>query len=73
MSDNTHDGYNNPFDDDQQTFIVLVNSQSQYSIWPVFASAPAGWQHCFGPAGQAECLDWVEEHWTQINPFADAG
>lgn len=32
----------NPFDDDRLAFLVLVNEQQQYSLWPEFAAVPAG-------------------------------
>ncbi|MBQ4797076.1 MbtH family NRPS accessory protein, partial [Pectobacterium versatile] len=28
----------NPFDDDRLAFLVLVNEQQQYSLWPEFAA-----------------------------------
>ncbi|WP_371860245.1 MbtH family NRPS accessory protein [Pseudoduganella plicata] len=39
-------------------------------MWPEFADVPPGWQHRFGPAARAECVDYVERHWQAINPFA---
>ncbi|MDT5206197.1 MAG: MbtH protein, partial [Mycobacterium sp.] len=27
----------NPFDDDNGTFVVLVNDEDQHSLWPTFA------------------------------------
>ncbi|WP_415878029.1 MbtH family protein [Mycetohabitans rhizoxinica] len=34
----------NPFDDPNGSFLVLVNSENQHSLWPNFAEVPAGWQ-----------------------------
>jgi uncharacterized protein YbdZ (MbtH family) len=34
----------NPFDDDNASFLVLVNEEEQHSLWPTFADVPAGWQ-----------------------------
>ena len=34
----------NPFDDDNGTFVVLVNDEDQHSLWPTFADVPAGWR-----------------------------
>jgi len=72
MSNQTHDSYLNPFDDDQQRFLVLLNSQGHYSLWPTFAPIPGGWQQTFGPDSHQACLDHIEQHWTAINPFADS-
>ncbi|WP_422746643.1 MbtH family protein [Mycobacterium sp. WMMD1722] len=58
----------NPFDDDEGTFYVLVNDEEQHSLWPTFAEVPAGWRVVHGGAGRAECLDYVEQHWTDIRP-----
>ena len=66
----SHDNYVNPFDDEQLQFSVLTNPQQQYSLWPVFAAQPEGWQLQFGPASRSECLDYIERNWISINPFS---
>jgi MbtH protein len=58
----------NPFDDDNGTFHVLVNDEEQYSLWPVFADVPAGWTVVLADATRADCLAYVEEHWTDLRP-----
>jgi MbtH protein len=58
----------NPFDDENGRFYVLVNDENQHSLWPTFAEVPAGWQTVFGEASRAECLAYVEEHWTDLRP-----
>ncbi|WP_018637782.1 MbtH family protein [Parafrankia elaeagni] len=58
----------NPFDDENAEFLVLVNDENQHSLWPVFADVPAGWTSVHGPAGRAECLDYIETHWTDLRP-----
>ena len=58
----------NPFDDEAGTFLVVVNDEDQHSLWPAFADVPAGWRKVFGEASRAECLAYVEEHWTDIPP-----
>ncbi len=68
----SHEHYLNPFDDDSLEFIVLVNQQQQYSLWPVFAEHPGGWSTSFGPARRSDCLDYIERTWTSINPFRAA-
>jgi MbtH protein len=58
----------NPFDDENSEFIVLVNEELQYSLWPTFREVPAGWT-AVGPRGsRKECLDYIEEHWTDMRP-----
>ncbi|AKC39447.1 MULTISPECIES: MbtH family protein [Mycobacteroides] len=58
----------NPFDDDNGSFLVLVNDQEQHSLWPSFADAPAGWRVVYGDAGRAACLEYIDEHWPDIRP-----
>lgn len=58
----------NPFDDDSGQFLVLINQENQYSLWPAFRDVPSGWT-AVGPRGQrAECLSYIEEHWTDMRP-----
>ncbi|WP_422746292.1 MbtH family protein [Mycobacterium sp. WMMD1722] len=58
----------NPFDDDNGTFLVLVNDEEQHSLWPEFADVPAGWQVVFGAGSRADCLAYVEANWTDLRP-----
>lgn len=58
----------NPFDDENGTFVVLINNENQHSLWPAFAEIPNGWRLVFGEAGRKECLAFVEENWTDLRP-----
>ncbi|ROO86323.1 MbtH protein [Actinocorallia herbida] len=58
----------NPFDDENGTFLVLVNAEGQHSLWPVFADVPAGWTTAHGPDSRQACLDHVERTWTDMRP-----
>lgn len=58
----------NPFDDDSLDFLVLVNAQRQYSLWPAFAAVPAGWDIVRGPEPRAACVAFIEAHWADIRP-----
>ncbi|MDH6144072.1 MULTISPECIES: MbtH family protein [Kitasatospora] len=58
----------NPFDDPDASFLVLVNDEGQHSLWPVFAEVPAGWQKVFGEAARQDCLDYIEQNWTDMRP-----
>jgi uncharacterized protein YbdZ (MbtH family) len=58
----------NPFEDDEADYLVLVNDELQYSLWPVFCDVPAGWT-IVGPRGKRqECLDYIEQTWTDMRP-----
>jgi glycopeptidolipid biosynthesis protein len=58
----------NPFDDEDATFVVLINDEQQHSLWPSFADVPAGWRVIYGEASRGECLDYVERNWPDIRP-----
>lgn len=58
----------NPFDDENGTFMVLVNDEDQHSLWPSFAAVPDGWQVVFGVDSRAACLGYIEQNWTDIRP-----
>jgi uncharacterized protein YbdZ (MbtH family) len=58
----------NPFDDENGEFLVLVNDEGQYSLWPTFLDIPAGWS-ATGPRGKRdECLSWIDTNWTDMRP-----
>ena len=66
----------NPFDNEDGSFLVLVNDEAQHSLWPAFAEVPDGWAPAYGEAGRQECLAYVEENWTDLRPkslIAEAG
>ncbi|MDI5962437.1 MbtH family protein [Streptomyces sp. SL13] len=58
----------NPFEDDNGSFLVLVNDELQHSLWPSFIEVPAGWRVAFGEAPRQACLDHITEHWTDMRP-----
>jgi len=58
----------NPFDDENGTFLVLVNEEGQHSLWPSFAAVPAGWETVFGEETRSACLEYIEENWTDMRP-----
>lgn len=62
----------NPFDDDSQSFLVLVNARGDFSLWPTFATEPMGWLRAHGPGSRDECLGWVDQHWTAMKSAAQA-
>jgi MbtH protein len=56
------------FEDDGTSYIIVVNEEEQYSIWPAERPIPAGW-HTAGPSGtRADCLAWIEKVWTDTRP-----
>lgn len=57
-------------DDDGRTYLVVVNHEEQYSIWPVDAPIAAGWSTEGKSGTKAECLAHIEEVWTDMRPLS---
>lgn len=58
----------NPFEDPDGRFVVLMNDEDQYSLWPTFADVPAGWRVVHEEDTRDACLAYVEENWTDMRP-----
>lgn len=57
------------FDREDETFIVLVNHEEQYSIWPHWKKVPGGWTAVDGVKGDKKTvLEYVEKTWTDMRP-----
>ncbi|MEU6577525.1 MbtH family protein [Streptomyces sp. NPDC046805] len=70
----------NPFDDESGRFLVLVNDEGQYSLWPANIALPGGWRVSGSEGSRQECLEAIEAVWTDMRPAslvramgADAG
>lgn len=63
----------NPFDDAEATFFVLINAEGQFSLWPEFINAPAGWEISHPAASRAECLAFIDRNWTDLRPASLIG
>jgi condensation enzyme len=62
-----------PGDAADSRYVVLVNSLSQYSLWPAAAEVPGGWSVACAPADRATCLGYVTEHWKDPSAPAASG
>jgi len=60
----------NPFDDPDGTFVVLVNDEGQYSLWPSFVEVPGGWTVVHPSDTRQNSLDFIEENWTDMRPLS---
>ncbi|WP_248958349.1 MbtH family protein [Sphaerisporangium perillae] len=58
----------NPFENNDGTYLVLINDEGQHSLWPSFIEIPAGWNSVFGEDGRQACLDYIEANWTDMRP-----
>ncbi|MEV8635340.1 MbtH family NRPS accessory protein [Streptosporangium sp. NPDC051023] len=50
------------------TYIVVVNDEEQYSIWPADPEIPAGWTDAQRRGSEEECLAHIEKVWTDMRP-----
>jgi MbtH protein len=58
----------NPFEDENGIYVVLINDEGQYSLWPEFIDVPAGWTTVHQPASRQTCLDYINQNWTDMRP-----
>lgn len=56
--------------EDTTMYRVVVNHEEQYSIWPVEREMPLGWKDAGKQGLKAECLQFVEEVWTDMRPLS---
>ncbi|OXM45342.1 MbtH family protein [Amycolatopsis alba] len=55
---------------DQRAYLVVVNDEEQYSIWPSDRDLPAGWRAEGERGGREECLARIAEVWTDMRPLS---
>jgi len=58
----------NPFEDENGTYVVLINDERQYSLWPAFIEVPPGWTIQFNKNSRQNCLDYINTYWTDMRP-----
>jgi MbtH protein len=60
------------FDDseDDRVYMVVINGEEQYSIWPKNKVLPRGW-HAVGEEGRKpQCLEYIDRTWTDMRPLS---
>ncbi|GAQ50749.1 MbtH family protein [Streptomyces acidiscabies] len=58
----------NPFEDPDGVYLVLINDEGQYSLWPSFAEVPEGWTVELTETDRQSALDHINTHWTDMRP-----
>jgi MbtH protein len=58
----------NPFEDEEAVYLVLVNEENQHSLWPAAISVPTGWSVAHERDSRVNCLDYIEQNWTDLRP-----
>ncbi|GAA2650434.1 MULTISPECIES: MbtH family protein [Nonomuraea] len=47
---------------------VVVNDEEQYSIWFAGRPVPDGWREAGFAGDKQQCLDHIEQVWTDMRP-----
>ncbi|MEU3628602.1 MbtH family protein [Amycolatopsis coloradensis] len=55
---------------DQRAYLVVINDEEQYSIWPADREPPSGWHAEGKRGGREECLAHIGEVWTDMRPLS---
>jgi len=56
--------------EDNRPYVVVVNDEEQYSIWPEGRDIPAGWKAAGKSGSKQECLEYIESVWTDMRPLS---
>lgn len=56
--------------EDQTRYVVVVNHEEQYSIWPADREIPLGWNAAGFEGSRTECLAYIEQVWTDMRPLS---
>jgi MbtH protein len=54
----------------EEHYLVVVNDEWQYSIWPSGREIPMGWHAAGFEGSKAECLTHVAKVWTDMRPLS---
>ena len=56
--------------EDTTIYKVVLNHEEQYSIWHADRENPLGWKDGGKTGSKKECLDFIEEVWTDMRPLS---
>jgi MbtH protein len=54
----------------EPVYIVVINHEEQYSIWPDFKDLPAGWRDAGFRGIKSACLEHINTVWTDMRPLS---
>ena len=57
-------------EEDNTVYNVVINHEEQYSIWPADRENALGWNEVGRTGNKKECLDYIEEVWTDMRPLS---
>lgn len=56
--------------EDSRIYRAVVNLEEQYSIWLAHKEPPIGWRDAGKTGTKQECLDYIQEVWTDMRPLS---
>lgn len=56
--------------EDTRIYKAVVNHEEQYSIWLASKDLPQGWHDAGKTGTKQECLQFIEEVWTDMRPLS---
>jgi MbtH protein len=54
----------------EEIYVVVVNHEEQYSIWPDYKAIPAGWKAVGRGGPKQVCLDYINDTWIDMRPLS---
>ncbi|MEU1485158.1 MbtH family NRPS accessory protein [Streptomyces sp. NPDC005752] len=54
---------------DDDRYVVVINSEEQYSVWPSGRELPGGWRDAGKQGSKETCLAHIDEVWTDMRPL----
>lgn len=51
-------------------FMVLINDQEQYAIWPAAKPIPDKWRAIGVTGSREQCLDCIRNAWADMRPLS---
>jgi MbtH protein len=57
-------------EDETQQYMVVMNHEEQYSIWFVDRELPNGWREAGKRGTRTECLEHIDQVWTDMRPLS---
>jgi MbtH protein len=56
--------------EDSTNYLVVINQEEQYSIWPADKEIPMGWNTVGFQGPKSDCLSHIEKVWTDMRPLS---
>jgi MbtH protein len=57
-------------EEDNNVYLVVINHEEQYSIWPDYKEIPNGWKAVGKSGAKADCLNYIKDVWTDMRPLS---